>query len=106
VLSDLIKILSMLDGLVQYTLKVARLLDRQISYLVSVQRKYMCRKGKDLQLLNSQRLISSWIENSTIASRGAGGGITAWKGSPDGYAGVYNNTYGLYVHNSQLIKVS
>jgi hypothetical protein len=51
-------------------------------------------------------LISSWIENSTIASRGAGGGITAWKGTPDGYAGVYNNTYGLYVHNSQLIKVS
>ncbi|CAO3669061.1 unnamed protein product [Umbelopsis vinacea] len=47
---------------------------------------------------------TAWIENSTIASRGAGGGITAWKGSPDGYAGVYNNTYGLYVHNSQLIK--
>lgn len=47
----------------------------------------------------------SWIENSTIASRGAGGGITAWKGTPDGYAGVFNNTYGLYVHSSQLIKV-
>ncbi|CAO3695488.1 unnamed protein product [Umbelopsis ramanniana] len=45
-----------------------------------------------------------YIENSTIASRGAGGGITAWKGTPDGYAGVYNNTYGLYVHNSQLVK--
>jgi hypothetical protein len=44
----------MLDGLVQCTLKDARLLDRQISYLVLVQRKYMCRKGKDLQQLNSQ----------------------------------------------------
>jgi hypothetical protein len=55
-----------------------------------------------LVLIDSER---RYIENSTIASRGAGGGITAWKGTPDGYAGVYNNTYGLYVHNSQLVKV-
>ncbi|KAM3580621.1 hypothetical protein VKS41_006690 [Umbelopsis sp. WA50703] len=47
---------------------------------------------------------TGWIENSTIASRGAGGGITAWKGTPDGYDGVYDNKYGLYVHNSQLVK--
>jgi hypothetical protein len=57
----------------------------------------------DVLMLNN--FVCSYIENSTIASRGAGGGITAWKGTPDGYAGVYNNTYGLYVHNSQLIKV-
>ncbi|KAI8060011.1 pectin lyase fold/virulence factor [Gongronella butleri] len=47
---------------------------------------------------------TAWFENSTIAMRGCGGGVTAWKGSPDGYNGIYNNTFGAYFHDSQLIK--
>ncbi|SCV67627.1 BQ2448_5238 [Microbotryum intermedium] len=45
---------------------------------------------------------SLWIENSTLMSRGAGGGITAWKGSRR----PANNLYGAYISNSRLTRSS
>ncbi|SGY16327.1 BQ5605_C012g06845 [Microbotryum silenes-dioicae] len=41
-----------------------------------------------------------WVEKSQIGSRGAGGGIVAWKGSLQ----PVDNLYGAYISNSHLVS--
>lgn len=42
-----------------------------------------------------------WFENVTLANRGCGGGIVAWQGDT-----TPGNTFGAYISNSQVIRVS
>jgi pectin methylesterase-like acyl-CoA thioesterase len=43
-----------------------------------------------------------WVTHSSIALRGCGGGITAWKGTNSSYA----NKYGVYIHDSHVAKAN
>ncbi|KZP27716.1 carbohydrate esterase family 8 protein [Athelia psychrophila] len=46
---------------------------------------------------------TAYFEGTTLASRGAGGGLVAWKGSTQWYG---PNTFGAYFSNSKIIKSS
>ncbi|KAJ3329446.1 diphosphomevalonate decarboxylase [Gonapodya sp. JEL0774] len=43
-----------------------------------------------------------WIQSSVLSLRGCGGGITAWKGT----ATTFNNSYGVYIKDSKVLKSS
>ncbi|KLO07497.1 pectin lyase-like protein [Schizopora paradoxa] len=45
---------------------------------------------------------TAWFENITLANRGCGGGITAWKGTDQSNA--TGNRYGAYISNSRIIR--
>ncbi|KIW00079.1 uncharacterized protein PV09_08421 [Verruconis gallopava] len=45
---------------------------------------------------------TAWIEESTLALRGCGGGITAWKGTNT----TFTNKYGVYISNSHVIAAN
>ncbi|KAH8680737.1 pectinesterase family protein [Xylariales sp. PMI_506] len=45
---------------------------------------------------------TAWLEESTLALRGCGGGITAWKGSNT----TFTNKYGVYIANSHVIAAN
>lgn len=42
-----------------------------------------------------------WLESTTLASRGLGGALTAWKGSTQWYG---PNTFGCYISNSKILR--
>jgi len=45
---------------------------------------------------------TAWIQSSTLAMRGCGGGITAWKGTNTSWV----NKYGVYIHDSRVEKAN
>lgn len=43
-----------------------------------------------------------WVQSSSVALRGCGGGITAWKGTNT----TFENKYGVYIHDSHVAKAN
>ena len=54
----------------------------------------------ELQLMY---FIFRWFQSVTLANRGCGGGIVAWKGT--NLTAAPGNRYGAYISDSSIIRV-